>query len=474
MALSAAIVWEVRDTGDDANGGGFDWGALTGTDYSQQDTPQLAITDLICAGGTTTCTSVAGGFTVAMNANLLQIISGTNFVPGFYTLTGVSAGGHTITLDRDPTNGSAALSGVLNLGGALALPTTIVPDSGSSPVAVYGNKIFCKGSFALTQAVDFTNISGSTPPYTSLIGYGSTRGGNGQATFTFNTGTYTNSFGVGSYGGAFNIENLTLQAGTQSLSFGTRNNIAGFCGNCIVTGSFSSRNIINDGLVSTYDCEVDGNSGTPIGLQCDHASRCFVKNATQWNFYSAAKPYFDRCVSSGGAIGFYLGDAGEVANCDVDSPSGDGIVLSVSYYGVFLIQNNVVTNCGGYGINNTSATAFPAAPNYDGNAFYNNTSGNRHNLDDTSGVNGVVPYTNQYDVILTGSPYVNTSGGDFTLNNTAGAGAACKGAGVPVIVPGLSPSTHGNIDMGVYQSLAAAGGGTPVLQSGIIQGLGVV
>jgi hypothetical protein len=54
------------------------------------------------------------------------------------------------------------------------------------------------------------------------------------------------------------------------------------------------------------------------------------------------------------------------------------------------------------------------------------------------------------DVALTAKPFTNSAGGDFSLNSTAGGGAACKGVGWPGIFPG--GTTTGNIDVGAVQS----------------------
>jgi hypothetical protein len=67
MAISSTAVWEVRPTGLSQNGGMFNT-ASAGVDYSQQDVAQLTVTDLI-ANGTTTLTSVQGGFTPQMVGN---------------------------------------------------------------------------------------------------------------------------------------------------------------------------------------------------------------------------------------------------------------------------------------------------------------------------------------------------------------------------------------------------------------------
>jgi hypothetical protein len=72
----------------------------------------------------------------------------------------------------------------------------------------------------------------------------------------------------------------------------------------------------------------------------------------------------------------------------------------------------------------------------------------------SAGVLGGTPAgMNSSDITLTVSPFNNPSGGDFTLNNTAGGGAALKAAGFP----GLTPAGTGYLDIGALQSAAAAG-----------------
>jgi hypothetical protein len=62
-----------------------------------------------------------------------------------------------------------------------------------------------------------------------------------------------------------------------------------------------------------------------------------------------------------------------------------------------------------------------------------------------------------HDVVLTGDPFTNAAGGDFSLNNTAGAGAALRALGFPGVFPlGL---TTGYPDIGAAQHQDAGGGG---------------
>ena len=86
MAILATTNWYVRAGGLETNGGGYD-STIAGatTNYADQDAPQLSLTDLATSGaGSTTLTSVTGGFTSAMIGNCIRIASGTNFQTGYY------------------------------------------------------------------------------------------------------------------------------------------------------------------------------------------------------------------------------------------------------------------------------------------------------------------------------------------------------------------------------------------------------
>lgn len=61
-------------------------------------------------------------------------------------------------------------------------------------------------------------------------------------------------------------------------------------------------------------------------------------------------------------------------------------------------------------------------------------------------------------VTLVGDPFTNSGTGDYSLNNTAGAGAACRQTGFPGVM--LGGATTGYADIGAIQAQATAGGGT--------------
>jgi hypothetical protein len=149
MAIGATTVWRVRVGGNDQNGAAFDAAiAGAGTDYSQQDAAQLALTDLATPGAaSTTLTSATGGFTAAMIGNGIRIRSGTNFTVGVYFITAYTDT-NTVTLDRTPSAAGAGASGAGNVGGAVATLKKILDQatatSGERPVP--GNIVYIRGS----------------------------------------------------------------------------------------------------------------------------------------------------------------------------------------------------------------------------------------------------------------------------------------------------------------------------------------
>jgi len=99
--LSGLIVWEIRSNGNDNNGGGFKTGA-SGTDYSQQTSPQYALTSVTTAGAG--ATFLLASASADMVGNIAHVVSGTNFTAGFYEITSVSVG-VSVTCDANICTG---------------------------------------------------------------------------------------------------------------------------------------------------------------------------------------------------------------------------------------------------------------------------------------------------------------------------------------------------------------------------------
>lgn len=90
-ALGVATAWDVRTTGSDNNGGGFDSGvAVPGTDYSQQDAAEDSGTDLACADG-----DAAGAFPGA-NPTLIDVLDTTTGNSSESTMANSDLGSGTI------------------------------------------------------------------------------------------------------------------------------------------------------------------------------------------------------------------------------------------------------------------------------------------------------------------------------------------------------------------------------------------
>src|ERR1700685_3039345 len=89
-AFNAGVQIDVRTTGSDVNGGGFDpTVAIPGTDYSQQNMPQVAFTDLTVGATTTQLTSAANPFATCTTGtgycgNTINITGGSGCTLGVY------------------------------------------------------------------------------------------------------------------------------------------------------------------------------------------------------------------------------------------------------------------------------------------------------------------------------------------------------------------------------------------------------
>lgn len=437
MALSSNSVWEVRPTvGNDTNGGGFVTGA-SGTDFSQLNSKNttgsnISTTDGV-GNGTTTWTSATGNFSTAIVGNIIYL-SGSGITTGWYQVT-ARASTTSITLDRSPGTGTGA---TMNIGGALA---TIIQ---ANTNAVISNTIYVKasGTYTVTAAMTVTLVSvgGSSPTDAPLafIGYTTTRGDNGIVTWT----TSTNSIDLVDFTAASNVSfanfKFSSTAGTPgdglqakttgSTSYVTLTNceitgmLVGIEGNFAVNWAFIGLTLVN--------CNIHGNS---IGVRNSGPTLFFgsyVHNNTNQGFImsqgtpgaSAAwallySGFYDN--GSDGVDGATGGDTSAsliIDACFFSTNGGAGVVVpNAVTFALMSITNSIFDANAAYGIDGAAGTNIVTINGYN-NAFYNNGTAATRNIA------GLVA-----SQTLTGSPY-NSIPTDFTLNSTAGAGAACKAA----------------------------------------------
>lgn len=240
-----------------------------------------------------------------------------------------------------------------------------------------------------------------------------------------------------------------------------------------------------------FDGCSNGFSGAGVSFGIFYLDRCEAKNCTGDGFAFGTHNYchvvgcaatanggagfntgiglgdrhFYSCLAGGNSgAGFVWGGSGHTRSvrfvgCTAAGNTGDGFngdsdTPAVSTYWFF---NNLAYGNGGYGWNwatngtlDTAVEAAFSAPFVFHNAYGGNTSGARGGL----AIAGVG------DVTLTADPFTNAAGRDYSLNATAGGGAAARAAGCPGPFPG--GTTTGYRDIGAVQHQDAGGGGSTV------------
>lgn len=458
MALSATIEWEVRTTGSDTNGGGFKPGA-TGTDFSQQNSAQYALTGLTTSGTSTTIASATSA--ADMVGNIIQITGGTNFITGFYEILSVSLG-VSITLDRNCTSGIGA-AGTGNVGGGL-----LTVQKGND-AKINSNTVWVKsGTYTQTTGITFSNTGSSAAPAV-FRGYQTTHGDTGTRPLITTATDSTVLCKVGTVTGCMwrNI-NFSNTASVRARGFSSNAGYVGwltFAG-CKFTGFTDGIEFSDIIDYASRDTQVNSCEFTTITGNCLRfgGGTSVIRGC-----------YFHDCTGDGvlievsgvGSASIYSSVFYQV-NHGINTDSGtdsipasnvlmmvDGCSFSSNVSDDILIQNPTrainVTNCIGYNNGTGGSGKFFNAPNQLPGIWFNYNayaSGDLTNV--TAGAS---------DVNITGDPFTASGSNDFSLNNTAGAGATCRNAGFP---SATGPGTYGAgyADIGALRHQDAGAGST--------------
>lgn len=445
-AIPSTMVWEVRTTGNSANGGGFN-SARGGTDYSQQDAAQLSLTDLACASNTT-LTSATGGFTAAMVGNVIYIASGTNAAAGYYEITAYTDA-NTVTIDRTCASGGNMTDGVGKVGGATNHPQTI------ASAVVNSNFIWIKSGTYTSAGTNVIQlqVSGSI----TWEGYKTTRGDyptgddrviidgetarrpldlNSKTNNVFKNIIFKRSNGIGVNGTnspvAFINVRITANAsdGISRLNFWNssfveidNNGAAGTTSNDFANFSIGLYFYVHD------------NAGDGISYPSANSHQGFIGSIFESNSGDGLK--IMRVPTSSYGSAFYI-----IGNIFYNNTGGtsDGFNGGVGDYGAIgIFFNNVAFNNGRYGFNLSPNSRINL---FDFNAYYNNGTAGLNNI--TAGANDV-----------TADPKLNNPGsGDFTLQS----GSPLIGAGIDVATY-TSLTTDFNTNIGIDQTNPDGGGG---------------
>jgi len=455
-ALPATGVIENRPgSGSDLNGGGFVSGG-GGTDRTLQDAPHVtfdgAVIFAVTAGVTATITIT--GYTVIAGDvdNYLRISGGVNFTTGLYRILSVNTGLNQWTMDRNVASGvGAAMTG--RMGGGLATWAVMVASM------VTGNTAYVKSTnpATITVAVAFATIN-----TISVIGYTTTRGDGGQATLTTTTNSI-NLISMSAVQGAM-FQNLiisrtsgTAASGIITTFLSTRVwlynvSLSGHATAILANqtgGSDTMPNLIieksaifgNTAGVAVsqdlivLDSYIRNNTGNGIALIGGNRMTLTLSNSVMLSNLNG--------LIVGPGDGNFTAPVPLIDGCVFWGNTSDGIEVTATFTQQgFVLRNTVFGNNTGFGVNFVTALQQVPVSNIN-NAYFNNTGGDRNNF--AAGVG---------DVTLSADPFTASGGNDFSLNSTAGGGAALKGVGFPGIT-GLFGT--GAVDIGALQSAAAAG-----------------
>jgi len=480
-AISANTVWEVRTVGSNVQGGGFVAGA-TGTDMSQFNnknaaacsscqsaTINISTTDAV-ANGTTTITSATGNFSAAIVGNIVEFSGGTGSITAVWKQVTAFTNSTTITIDSS----IAASTGMtMNIGGALATISQALTNM------VTSNIIFVKATATYTITAGLvlpggTNLTPSnTSPPNQVIGYTTTRTDGGRATIQFSTNTGITNFD-GTNAGGWYISNFVIDCNSLGSSTGARPNVNSVLRNLKVQNCTTAAVNMANGTAWLLDSEITASAASSAGNGVINnggsgsVQRCYVHDNTGSGIMltgAGASAAYNVIANNTGANsnGILVNNSGlnVIVNNTIYNNGLDGIQFQSNNNALganSIVRNNLLISNARYGLNgDTLGAGWGKFPQWDGNAYFGNGTAGRNNADDTGTtvpINAANPYSNTLDVTLSGNPFTNAAGHDFTLNSTAGAGAAAKGTATPGALPGLSQS--GSMSFGALQPPTAA------------------
>lgn len=454
MAVASTTVWEVRPaTGSDTNGGGFVPGS-SGTDWSQQAAAQYAVTDGVTAG-TTTITSATAAFGTDVVGNLIFVSGGTGSVTAAWYQIISRTNATTIVVDR--STGLTAGTGVtLNIGGALASLAQIKTNFAS------GQTAYATGTFTLTTTITWSgDYQAAGNGCIQLIGYSATRGDGGKCTVTSSTNSCNLFTMQGKEMKFFNIS-FTHTAGTRGsiiIDQAVANSYNITFENCTMDGGQYGVNADYIQALLLHNCEIKNSIVNGYENQGSLIIDCFIHDNGQHGVSIIAdgssnapgptvvlRTTFYNNTSNGINNNAQLGTQGQLmivlSHCNFVSNGIDGLFIrATSGYSVHL-DNNIFYGNASWGVlyNGSSGTMGPVSGS--NNAFGSNTAGARSNFPTLPG-----------DISLTADPFTSKSTGDFSLNSTAGGGAACKAAGFPGT---LNAGGSGSANIGVLDPAASS------------------
>lgn len=423
----------------------------TGTwtiDYSQQAMARFNYIDLASAGTGLTVSSAAFPFAKQQVGNCLVIVSGTNFNAGRYCIASVAAAVATVVGPGNITTGAGS-SGLGGLGGAILTWGQLATD-----MTIAGMTAYVKGgTYPIFTGVSITQPA-STTVLTRFIGYNAVRGDDGvgglpilQANAAI---TALTDSGFQHLFANFVIDGNSA-TGTNGILESTANKyyflnvlVKNFSGYCMTVGGVTvidRSELFGCGTTAAITATSGTTTITRTYLH-DSTVPGILVNGGLWQI--VGNIFDSNSGASSDGINVNAGSLqGVIIGNTIYNNGRDGIRLNGGLGAPPSVFNNILSTNAGYGINVISGGTNDNYPQFDHNAYFNNTTGVRSGF-------AAEPTA----ITLTGDPFVGAAAGNFALNNTAGAGAAVRGTGNPGVFPG--GLSTGYIDVGAVQAANSA------------------
>lgn len=423
-------------------------------DYSQVDGKNTAgsnmsTTDAVTAG-TTTITSVSANFQVSLIGNYIYVQGGTGtIVAAWYRVT-ARASATSITVDRS-TGLSVGTTATMNIGGAFATPGAVgaIKVQGSCQWLKAGTYTFAN-TVANTAGGPISDTTGGSSgsvmsiwqgfnTYRTDLGTRPVLSAGAQTAFTMlaisANRTVVNNIDLDGNSGA-TVAGINASSSTTLLRMkvsncpGTAVTSLGYHFFLEVVACTGSRSFTSSSGVSTY-------------------VRCTARDTTTashigFNNAGASAMVLIGCIAS--AL------TGASADAFVSSTSGPLLMYGCDAYNIGRTGFDLSTTMAGQAINciaYTCVTGFTGTSPLGAVELLNCAGGNN-----TTNVSAANVLFSIGFVALSGNPFTNAGSNDFSLNNTAGAGASLRAAGFNTFPGGTTASYE---DIGAAQSQATGG-----------------
>lgn len=417
--------FRTRPSGNDLNGGGFD-SSYGGFDYSNQNAPQLTFTGGVgnaLTGTTGSITLLGAGFASDMVGNIVNIISGTNFLAGRYKIVTFNSSS-SVDLDRTPCPSGNGSGGAGRVGGAFLSFKQLIFWVGEGDHGIMNNGTYTQTAFLNGGEGGATSLTFQKTLWAESVG---------GVTVQFNLNT-------ASFGGFTSVAGYWFDG---IIFTTTGNNFAGMGGtsaciwtrckwqNCVLNGNVT----LLPGSAGGYDmaifedCLFDNitwaspGSGTIsycIGSLA-RLTRCVIRNIARPAIRFMSQAYIENCIFYNiSTTAIYADDSNPqsvvLRGCIFYNITGDAILTGnsqVNGRSRYQVDKCIFWGCTGSGI----ATSLNMGGTYCYWLTCNAGGNNGANYDTTRIVSNVFNF-----VTLTADPFVDAPNGNFALNSTEGGG----------------------------------------------------